>query len=243
VGGVDALASRPADSLALLFGKRLGGKERNPQRDRPASQQPQLGCVGVGGEHAAIRAHPPARGLDPHAARGSVALDDRAHPAVLEQLRLGPDRRLAQAAHVLAQSQLSSPSSGGPGSGAGSSQRLGGCAPGLIGRPDPTAICPPLSTGALYVCLAGVSSGPPGQDRRDHAGRGQSLREPVRHGYADVRAVSRDAIDAFSRRRAEILEFLDGRGQGPEQPDAAQQAAYETRRRKSAQISPSPGAC
>ena len=62
--------------------------------------------------------------------------------------------------------------------------------------------------------------------------------EPVRHGYADVRGVSRDAIDAFSRRRAEILEFLDGRGQGPGQPEAAQQAAYETRRAKDSSLAP-----
>ncbi len=62
--------------------------------------------------------------------------------------------------------------------------------------------------------------------------------EPVRHGYADIRDVSREAIDAFSRRRAEILALLDGRGQGPDQPEAAQQAAYETRRAKDSSLAP-----
>jgi conjugative relaxase-like TrwC/TraI family protein len=62
--------------------------------------------------------------------------------------------------------------------------------------------------------------------------------EPVRRGYADIRGVSREAIEAFSRRRAEILDFLDGRGQGSDQPEAAQQAAYETRRAKESSLAP-----
>lgn len=53
--------------------------------------------------------------------------------------------------------------------------------------------------------------------------------EPVRNGIADVRGISREAIEAFSRRRAQILELLDARGQAPDQPRAAQQAAYDTR--------------
>ena len=41
--------------------------------------------------------------------------------------------------------------------------------------------------------------------------------DPVRNGLADVRGISRESIEAFSRRRREILELLESRGQGPEQ--------------------------
>lgn len=61
---------------------------------------------------------------------------------------------------------------------------------------------------------------------------------PVRHGYADVRGISRRTIEAFSRRRAEILAFLDARGQDPSQSKAAQHAAYETRRAKDRSLAP-----
>jgi conjugative relaxase-like TrwC/TraI family protein len=62
--------------------------------------------------------------------------------------------------------------------------------------------------------------------------------EPVRRGYADVRGIRRETIEAFSRRRTEILELLDERGQGPEQAEAAQQAAYGTRRAKDRSLAP-----
>jgi conjugative relaxase-like TrwC/TraI family protein len=62
--------------------------------------------------------------------------------------------------------------------------------------------------------------------------------EPVHRGYADVRGISRRTIEAFSRRRQEILEYLDERGQDPEQAKAAQLAAYETRRAKDRSLAP-----
>jgi conjugative relaxase-like TrwC/TraI family protein len=62
--------------------------------------------------------------------------------------------------------------------------------------------------------------------------------EPVRNGLADVKGISREAIEAFSRRRQQILELLDARGQGPEQAGAAQQAAYDTRRAKDSSLAP-----
>ncbi|HEY1280685.1 MAG TPA: MobF family relaxase, partial [Acidimicrobiales bacterium] len=62
--------------------------------------------------------------------------------------------------------------------------------------------------------------------------------EPVARGYADVRGIRRQTIEAFSRRRNEILELLDRRGQRPEQAEAAQQAAYGTRRVKDRSLAP-----
>jgi conjugative relaxase-like TrwC/TraI family protein len=62
--------------------------------------------------------------------------------------------------------------------------------------------------------------------------------EPVRNGLADVKGIRREAIETFSRRRQEILELLDARGQDPEQAGAAQQAAYETRRAKESSLAP-----
>jgi conjugative relaxase-like TrwC/TraI family protein len=62
--------------------------------------------------------------------------------------------------------------------------------------------------------------------------------EPVRNGLADARGISRESIEAFSRRRQEILELLDARGQGPEQAGAAQQAAYDTRKAKGSSLAP-----
>jgi conjugative relaxase-like TrwC/TraI family protein len=62
--------------------------------------------------------------------------------------------------------------------------------------------------------------------------------EPVRNGLADVKGIRREAIEAFSRRKQEILELLDSRGQDPSQPRANQQAAYETRRAKQGSLAP-----
>jgi conjugative relaxase-like TrwC/TraI family protein len=62
--------------------------------------------------------------------------------------------------------------------------------------------------------------------------------EPVRRGLADVRGISRKTIEAFSRRRQEILDLLESRGQDPGQAKAAQSAAYETRRAKDSSLAP-----
>ena len=62
--------------------------------------------------------------------------------------------------------------------------------------------------------------------------------QPVRNGLADVRGVPREAIEAFSQRKQEILELLDSRGQDPSQAKANQQAAYETRRAKEGSLAP-----
>ncbi len=62
--------------------------------------------------------------------------------------------------------------------------------------------------------------------------------EPVRNGLADVKGIPREAIEAFSRRKQEILELLDLRGQDPSQAKANQQAAYETRRAKESSLAP-----
>jgi conjugative relaxase-like TrwC/TraI family protein len=61
---------------------------------------------------------------------------------------------------------------------------------------------------------------------------------PVRRGYADVKWISREAIEAFSRRRREILALLDARGQSPGDAKAAQRAAYDTRRAKERALAP-----
>jgi conjugative relaxase-like TrwC/TraI family protein len=62
--------------------------------------------------------------------------------------------------------------------------------------------------------------------------------EPVRNGLADVKGISREAIEAFSRRKQEILALLDSRGQDASQAKANQQAAYETRRAKESSLAP-----
>jgi conjugative relaxase-like TrwC/TraI family protein len=54
--------------------------------------------------------------------------------------------------------------------------------------------------------------------------------QPVEHGVADLLGVSREVIEHFSRRRAEILKELSARGEHSAR--AAQMAALDTRRAK-----------